>query len=41
MPNQNTARAPPVAIFFRKSDGGGEKLVDYGGKNRATGVVAI
>src|SRR6516162_3121733 len=23
------------------SDGGGEKLVHYGGKNRATGVVAI
>ena len=24
-----------------QDDGGGEKLVHYGGKNRATGVVAI
>jgi hypothetical protein len=26
---------------FIVGDGGGEKLVHYGGKNRATGVVAI
>jgi RNA-directed DNA polymerase len=29
-------------IYVRSEhDGGGEKLVHYGGKNRATGVVAI